>query len=57
MYTLYNTTLLAIKITMYVIKANITVVFHFEFLNLPVHQLYLTSSPISLLSSAGKVSE
>jgi len=28
-------------------------VFHFEFLNLPGHQLYLTSSPISLLSSAG----
>jgi len=45
---------MAIKITMYVIKANITaVVFHFEFLNLPGHQLYLISSPISLLSSAG----
>jgi len=26
---------MAIKITMYVIKANITVVFHFELLNLP----------------------
>jgi len=29
------------------------VVFHFEFLHLPGHQLYLTTSPISLLSSAG----